>query len=149
MQIADEPERMAVLYLLALCLWREARGEPVEGKEAVADVILNRVADPRWPDSVPGVIAQPMQFSAFNSADPNSKRWPDPIANSPKDWRAWMECWRIAERKLDEGPALPGVDHYHAKGIRRPVWSLNMLPALDVGGHVFYDSQSAKQLESD
>lgn len=133
---------MAVLFVFALCLWREARGEPIDGKEAIADVILNRAADPRWPDSIPGVVADPWQFSAFNPHDPNARRWPDPIRSSPGDWAAWVECWEIAERKLTEGPALPGVDHYHATNIRRPQWAMGMEQALRVGGHVFYTSQN-------
>lgn len=137
-----DPERMATLFLFALCLWREARGEPVDGRQAIADVILNRVADPRWPNSIVGVIADPWQFSAFNPHDPNAKRWPDIVRNDPKDWAAWVECWKIAEQKLAEGPALPGVDHYHSTAIRRPQWALKMLPVFKVGGHIFYTSKN-------
>lgn len=145
LQQQEDPERMATLFLFALCLWREARGEPVDGREAIADSILNRVDDPRWPDTVVGVITEPHQFSAFNPHDPNARMWPDPIRNAPKDWAAWVECWQIADRKLAEGPALPGVDHYHSTAVRRPQWAMGMTPVFTIGGHIFYTSRDEQE----
>lgn len=43
-------------------VWAEARGESTEGKRAVAHVVLNRVRDPRFPNTVEGVITQRSQF---------------------------------------------------------------------------------------
>lgn len=51
-------------YLLARCIHGEARGEPYVGKVAVASVILNRVRDPQFPNTVAGVIYQPLAFTA-------------------------------------------------------------------------------------
>jgi N-acetylmuramoyl-L-alanine amidase len=47
------------VYLLAQAVHGEARGEPYLGKVAVAAVVLNRVADPRFPNTIEGVIYQP------------------------------------------------------------------------------------------
>jgi N-acetylmuramoyl-L-alanine amidase len=47
------------LHLLAQVVCAEASGEPYEGKVAVAAVLLNRTRDPRFPDSVAGVVYQP------------------------------------------------------------------------------------------
>lgn len=50
--------------LLARLINGEARGEPYEGQVAVGAVILNRVRDPRFPNTIAGVIYQPGAFTA-------------------------------------------------------------------------------------
>ncbi|OGO79196.1 MAG: spore cortex-lytic enzyme [Clostridiales bacterium GWB2_37_7] len=52
------------VYTLAQAVNGEARGEPYIGQVAVAAVILNRVDDPRFPNSIAGVIYQPGAFTA-------------------------------------------------------------------------------------
>jgi N-acetylmuramoyl-L-alanine amidase len=52
------------LKLMANAVYGEARGEPYEGQVAVAAVILNRVEHPEFPDTVGGVIFQPLAFTA-------------------------------------------------------------------------------------
>ena len=51
-------------YLLARCVHGEARGEPYIGKVAVAAVVLNRVKHPDFPNTIAGVIYQPLAFTA-------------------------------------------------------------------------------------
>lgn len=64
------------LYLLAKCVYAEARGEPYVGQVAVAAVILNRVKSPDFPNTISGVIYQPWAFTAVNDGqiklEPNS-----------------------------------------------------------------------------
>lgn len=50
---------------LASVIYAEARGEPVDGQIAVAQVVINRVFDPRWPDDVCQVAHQPAQFATL------------------------------------------------------------------------------------
>ncbi len=52
------------LYLLAKCIHAEARGEPYVGQVAIGAVILNRVASPKFPNTISGVIYQPYAFTA-------------------------------------------------------------------------------------
>jgi len=52
------------LTLLARTVYSEARGEPFEGQVAVAAVVLNRLHDPDFPDTVREVIFQPLAFTA-------------------------------------------------------------------------------------
>ena len=52
------------LYWLARAVFGEARGEPYEGQVAVAAVILNRVESPKFPDTIKGVIFEPLAFTA-------------------------------------------------------------------------------------
>lgn len=64
------------VYLLAKCVYAEARGEPYVGQVAVAAVILNRVKSPDFPNTISGVIYQPWAFTAVNDGqiklEPNS-----------------------------------------------------------------------------
>ncbi|MGI6082769.1 MAG: spore cortex-lytic enzyme [Limnochordia bacterium] len=53
--------------LLARVVAAEARNEPYEGQVAVAAVILNRVADPRFPNTLAGVVYQPHAFESVTN----------------------------------------------------------------------------------
>ncbi|GAA0347291.1 spore cortex-lytic enzyme [Bacillus carboniphilus] len=52
------------IQLMANAVYGEARGEPYEGQVAVAAVILNRVESPTFPNTVSGVIFEPLAFTA-------------------------------------------------------------------------------------
>lgn len=45
--------------------WREAGNQCVEGKRAVIEVILNRLMDETWPNTIEGVLSQPRQFTTW------------------------------------------------------------------------------------
>ncbi len=53
------------LELLAICVQAEAGNQSLTGRRMVADVILNRVDDPDFPDTIEGVITQRNQFSSY------------------------------------------------------------------------------------
>ena len=59
------------LYLLAKCIYAEARGEVYTGQVAVGAVILNRVKSPSFPNTISGVIYQPWAFTAVNDGQIN------------------------------------------------------------------------------
>lgn len=61
------------LTLLARLINGEARGEPYEGQVAVGAVILNRVQDPRFPNTIAGVIYQPGAFTAIVDGQINAE----------------------------------------------------------------------------
>ena len=63
-EIAEE-EYWDSLELLAVCVEAEAGNQGLDGKRMVVDVILNRVDDPDWPDTIEGVISQPVHFSSY------------------------------------------------------------------------------------
>lgn len=52
------------IQMMAQLVYGEARGEPLKGKVAVAAVVLNRIASPKFPDTVAGVIFEPGAFTA-------------------------------------------------------------------------------------
>ena len=88
-----DPAELLVKFVLALAVYREARGESVIGKILVAQTIENRVQDRRWPDTYRDVVLQPWQFSAFNKNDPNALLFPrfppgTMIQSGGSQWRA-------------------------------------------------------------
>ena len=57
--------------LLAKIVWLEANGEPVEGQEAVVEVVFNRMASDLYPDTLYDVLSQnnPVQFVSWKRRD--------------------------------------------------------------------------------
>lgn len=64
--------------LLAKIVWLEARGESAEGQQAVAEVVLNRVASSQFPDTLEEVVYQKGQFATVSKipdAEPNAAQY--------------------------------------------------------------------------
>lgn len=110
------------IICLALNVYHEARGEPVDGQFAVAAVTLNRVMDPRFPDDLCDVVYEPDQFSW--TADPA------PILE-PEAFALAMEI--AFEAKPD--PVLG--THYHTTSIT-PYWAPSKVLSGQIGNHRFY-----------
>jgi N-acetylmuramoyl-L-alanine amidase len=71
--LPGQTEPFTDTFLLALAIYREARGEDLAAKIAVGCVIRNRVQHPSWYGrSWFEVITKPYQFSSFNLGEPNS-----------------------------------------------------------------------------
>ena len=77
------------LDLLAHVIHAEARGEPYEGMVAVGAVVLNRVKDSRFPNSIPGVVYQPGAFDCVTDGQINL----EPSATAIKAARDAMNGW--------------------------------------------------------
>ena len=133
------PEQAYEFTLLALCVWREARGETTDAKSGVAWTIRNRVLHPSWwgVDWV-SVILKPFQFSSFNRIDVNSTKWP-----APSD-TAWHACMEAAEEAYSGSTADPtsGATHYFDKSLdsEPPGWATDdsMTHVCDLGNFHFY-----------
>ena len=66
---ADEDER----NLMAQIVMNEAEGEPQDGKQAVAAVIVNRVLSPLFPETIRDVIYQENQFATSGTRTPTQE----------------------------------------------------------------------------
>jgi N-acetylmuramoyl-L-alanine amidase len=89
--------------MLALAIYREARGEDLTGKIAAGCVIRNRVQHPGWyGGNWFDVITKPYQFSSFNLGDPNSA-----VFGSAAD-RAWQDSIAAALRVMGGEPDPTG-----------------------------------------
>lgn len=102
--------------LLALCIWREARGESNDGKFGVGCVVSNRVkANHFYGASWQGVILRPYQFSSFNHNDPNSVKWPDDIDTS------WIASIQEAQNVMANAPDITnGALYYFSRPLTEP-----------------------------
>ena len=126
------------LTCLALNVFYEARGEPLAGQYAVAEVTMNRVASRRFPGTVCGVVYQ-------KTWDPLRKRYVGAFSwtefeqlPAPKG-EHWERAWRVAEAVYAGRyePQLGGALHYHAVYLR-PSWSTERKRIAQIGNHIFY-----------
>lgn len=128
------------LWCLATAIYFEARGESYRGQVAVAQVVLNRVADHRYPDTICGVVFQNQhrrnacQFSFACDGIPE-------VVNEQKPW-AQAEEIALAVSNGDIHLAEVGnATHYHATYVR-PDWARRMTKVTQIGLHVFYKFKS-------
>ncbi|WP_315121017.1 spore cortex-lytic enzyme [uncultured Clostridium sp.] len=77
------------VQLLARLINGEARGEPYEGQVAVGAVVLNRVRDSRFPNTIAGVIYQPLAFTAIADGQINAAMQPDSIRAANDALNGW------------------------------------------------------------
>ncbi len=126
---------------LARTIWGEARGESILGKEAVANVILNRVKKAQkkngfwWGNTIEQVCLKPYQFSCWNKNDPNYQKLKT-VNTSNKEFNI---CLRVARRAVHGvlKDNTNGATHYHTKSIQ-PYWAVSSPIIADIGHHVFY-----------
>lgn len=122
------------LRCMTQAVYYEAGFEPVAGRYAVAQVILNRMRHPAFPKSVCGVIYQGSsrpgcQFSF--ACDGSLLRAPSA--------KAWAEARRIAQDVLSGTVAstVGMATHYHANYVS-PYWAPKLHKITVMGAHIFY-----------
>lgn len=108
------------VMMLAAILYCEARGEPYQGILAVGTVVMNRVADPRFPNTIEGVILSPGQFS--------------PVASG---------LYAIALAKGANETCIQAAREVLYNGVRIGPWVYfrtvnNIIQGTVIGHHVFY-----------
>ncbi len=115
---------------LAGAVYFEARGEPLAGQLAVAQVVINRSESPLFPSSYCAVVHQPRQFSFIKGG-----RMPHIRRGSPA-WRNARAIARIAHEGLWESQAGNAL-YFHANYVR-PSWSRSKQALATIDTHVFY-----------
>jgi spore germination cell wall hydrolase CwlJ-like protein len=130
----EEIDGDAEWQCLTKALYFEARGEPIKGQFAVAEVILNRVESPRFPDTICGVVLQggtklhACQFSFMCDGKPETVSEPE----------EWTSVGKVAHMALQlEGSLTDGATHYHTTAVS-PHWSRVYDQTAKVGDHIFY-----------
>ena len=111
------------VYLLARCIYGEARGEPYKGQVAVGAVIMNRVRSSSFPNSISGVIYQPGAFSVVDDGQINL---------SPND-----SALRAARDAMNGYDPTNGCLYYYNpdKTTNKWIWSRPVM--LTIGRHRF------------
>jgi len=134
------------IYILARTIYGEARGEPFEGKLAIAWVVVRRLIadsarlDRLYGNSIGDICTKPMQFSCWNRLDPNYQRIQAAKLDLDPAFRA---CLGAACAVLGEAVPDPtfGATHYHAGNLETlPLWAKGRTPCAWIGRHVFYNN---------
>ena len=115
---------------LAGAVYFESRGEPLAGQLAVAQVVINRAEDRRWPASYCGVVYQRSQFSFVRGG-----RMPS-INTSSAAWNRAKAIARIAHDDLWASEAEDAV-YFHANYVN-PRWSRSKTRLAQIDTHIFY-----------
>lgn len=137
--------------ILALTLYGEARGEPIEGVIAVGCVIRNRVIDARWGTKYRQVCLAPWQFSCWRreGGEANYERVLDYakqlLAHKVPDDPIFRQCVWVSQGVIGGWilDTVKNATHYYAPAAMQPPgsvpkWAANKQPVVTRGRHVFY-----------
>lgn len=111
------------LYLLAKCIYAEARGESYTGQVAVGAVIMNRVKSSAFPNTVAGVIYQRNAFTAVSDGQINLE--PDKTAMN------------AASDALNGWDPTYGCLYYYNPAVATSSWIFGRKTVTTIGKHVF------------
>ena len=131
---SDPLDRRRALLCMTQAVYYEAGFEPLEGRRAVAQVVINRMRHPAFPKSVCGVVYQgaraPVCQFSF-TCDGSLYRRPA--------LGAWKEAERVAQAALDGfvERTVGAATHYHADYVA-PYWAPRLAKVSQVGAHIFY-----------
>lgn len=129
-QVGGSDDLSEEMRCLAGAVYFESRGEPLKGQLAVANVVINRSEDRRFPASYCGVVYQRAQFSFVKNG-----KMPR-IKTSSSAWNRAKAIARIAHDGLWECEAGDAV-YFHAKYVR-PAWSRRKERTAQIDTHIFY-----------
>ncbi len=115
---------------LAGAIYFEARGEPLSGQLAVAQVVINRADSSRFPSSYCGVVYQRAQFSFVRGGVMPR------INTGSKAWKRAKAIARIAHEGMWESEAEDAL-YFHAKYVS-PSWSRKKTARATINQHIFY-----------
>ena len=131
----SETARAEALNCLASAVYYEAGNQDIDGERAVAQVVLNRVRHPAFPNSICGVVYQgstrPTGCQFTFTCDGSLARKPDPDG--------WRRAWKVAQDAISGAVYAPvgWATYYHADYVL-PTWASSMAKNAIVGAHLFY-----------
>ena len=128
------------LKCLATAIYFEARGEPEKGQIAVAQVVINRLKNPAYPNTICGVVYQ-------NKSKRNRCQFSfacDGIRDRITDMRSWETAQAIAKKVVESQSTtflsnVGAATHYHATYVK-PRWARHMKKMDKIGRHIFYQT---------
>lgn len=141
----DEPRRLVVaqqraddIKCLAENVYFEARGEPLNGQYAVAEVTVNRLRSPYFPKTICGVVHD-------TRWDPLRRRFTAHFSWTQMEDRGepwgplWQQSMAVATAVINDTymPIVPDALYYHADSVQ-PYWANPKRTVARIGSHVFY-----------
>jgi N-acetylmuramoyl-L-alanine amidase len=126
------------LTCLARNVYFEARGEPLAGQYAVAEVTLNRKASRIFPRTICEVVYQ-KSWDAARGRYVGAFSWTELEPLPEPRGEAWQRAWAVAEAVYykRQPSAVRGAIFYHADYIK-PDWARDRQRIAQIGRHVFY-----------
>ena len=126
------------LQCLAENIYFEARGEPLAGQYAVAEVTLNRTHAANFPHTICAVVHE-ARWDPLRRRHIADFSWTKLGALSPEDGPAWRQALAVASAAYDESspPLVPDALYYHAITVR-PDWARSRHAVATIGNHIFY-----------
>lgn len=130
------------LYCLALNIYFESRGEPIQGQFAVADVTLNRVESTVYPNTICDVVYHCRRPDRCQFSWVHEIRNPrDPVIAERQAWHdAQLYAYEVARWGINRG-ITEGSTYFHADYVK-PFWSDIFYHTMTVGSHLFYRDPS-------
>jgi N-acetylmuramoyl-L-alanine amidase len=131
------------LMCMATNIYHEAKNQPMAGQIAVAQVVMNRVKDNRYPDNVCDVIKQGLtykngkvvlgkcQFSWYC----DGKK--DDVDKKSEKWRNSLRYASMVITNRITLDVTEGATHYHATYVR-PAWARTKTKTVRINRHIFY-----------
>lgn len=110
---------------VARAIYHEARGEPLEGKLLVAQVVINRARHGNFGHGVCGVVAEPGQFSWYGQGKKS-------VGSQ------WQQAQTLARGVLEYGVYKPSQALWFHNRTVRPSWAAQRRLLQQVGNHKFY-----------
>ena len=131
------------LACMATAIYFEARGEPMVGQVAVGQVIMARVNDERYPNTICEVVKQGYYYS-WNPEIPIPDKcqfsfWCDGKPEKIKDEDAYFWATEVADAVMVGTlyDTTQGATHYHAYYVQ-PSWSKKFTQTVRINDHIFY-----------
>ena len=146
-QLPNTPDRSA--ECLALNMYHEARGQGIAGELAVTAVVLNRVNDKRYPNTICEVVEQGPTRTSWQ--DPKI-RFPvknrcqfswfcDGKSDTPRNKKIYNRMYNLADAILGNEISFlditGGATHYHADYVS-PAWAKTKMKTVEIQDHIFY-----------
>jgi spore germination cell wall hydrolase CwlJ-like protein len=131
------------LACMATAIYFEARGEPMVGQVAVAQVIMSRVYDERYPDTICDVVKQGYYYSWDKTIPIRDKCqfsfWCDGKPENIEDEDAYFWATEVAQAVMVGTlyDTTQGATHYHAYYVQ-PSWSKKFTQTVRINDHIFY-----------
>jgi N-acetylmuramoyl-L-alanine amidase len=137
-QAAVQDEDARNVMCLARNIYHEARGEPLAGQYAVAEVTMNRKASRRFPRTLCEVVYQ-KNWDPLRGRYVGAFSWTELEPLPEPRGESWDRAWEIAEAVYyrRQPPRLRGAMFYHATYIN-PDWAREKQRVAQIGRHVFY-----------
>lgn len=125
---------------LAEAIYFESRSETIKGQAAVAQVVLNRVRNPAYPNTICGVVYQNVNWRnrcQFSFACDGRKHY----VTEKRHWRLAQDIARAVSAGQIWLPDIGSATHYHATYVR-PNWASAMYKTEKIGLHIFYRTRN-------